>query len=366
MSWPATYYDGKTSEAHQVSIRILGEQLIVTGANGSTLTHWPAADVQLTDKPGGGGPPRLCCGHGRDDRLILADEADLEWIEPHCPNLHRTTPGWNVYWKPVVLWGGGAVVSVFLLVKVLIPVLSDDIARAIPDGLYHRIGENVSAQVIKLLQLTGLADKTNPVCVYGAGTVVLDSLAARLAQGLDVGVPVDVTIVNSKIVNAMALPGGRIFVFRGLIDFALHGNEVAGVLAHEIGHVAKRHPMQQTVKQGTTSLLIGLLIGDITGGTAIAGMASTLINTSYSRDAEREADAIAVELMNRAGFSARQLGDFFERLQKKQGGKYEKSMALVSTHPLTAERIDAVRRDAARDAPAMSEEDWRSVKQLCK
>lgn len=175
------------------------------------------------------------------------------------------------------------------------------------------------------------------------------------------GYAFDVQLVHSDMVNAAALPGGRIVVYSGLLAEAGSAEEVAGVLAHEICHVLHRDSVRQLVRRlGGVALIRLLLGGGDLGG--LAARAGELDHLAYGREQERAADRGGVELLARAGIEPGMLPVFFERLQKREGGKLPEFM---STHPDTAERIVEVRRLAAATPvpdPSPLDIDWAAVR----
>ena len=123
-------------------------------------------------------------------------------------------------------------------------------------------------------------------CRGAAGQAALDDLARRLSAAADLEKPVRVRVINWRVVNAFAVPGGQIGVLRGLIEHAQSGDEVAGVLAHEIGHVAHRHPTVGMLRQLGVAATVQLLLGGSgTGVQDAAGFGQTLLTLSYSRGA---------------------------------------------------------------------------------
>lgn len=150
------------------------------------------------------------------------------------------------------------------------------------------------------------------------------------------------TIIEDPTLNAYALPGGAIVIHSGLIEQATDVNEVAGVLAHEISHVTRRHHIRGIVGKMGSFMLIRGIIGDITGlsGELIA-IGSTLESLKYTRDYEREADDSGWELMLKANLDPRGMISFFEKLQHEHGDMEVAS--FMSTHPGTAERIQTLK-----------------------
>ena len=158
------------------------------------------------------------------------------------------------------------------------------------------------------------------------------------------GVKWEVKVIDDpKTVNAFAVPGGHLFVYSGLLLAAEDESEVAGVLAHETGHVVARHTARQMVDafglQAIASLATGqnpTLLEQIT--TKIAG---TGVLLAHSRQSEREADEFGARYSSGAGFDPHGLATFFQKLGKKEGSQPQ-IMAWISDHPLTPERIGNV------------------------
>jgi len=160
-------------------------------------------------------------------------------------------------------------------------------------------------------------------------------------------------VVNTKEINAFAVPGGFIYVNRGLIEKTDTESELAGVLGHEIGHVVGRHSLKQLSKK---LLLAGIAVG---AGMAISakserwGQIATLIggvglffaSLKYSRDDEREADWLALNELNQAGYDAWGMVTFFEKLEAMTTGGH--TPAFLSTHPLPKERKANMRQQIA-------------------
>ncbi|HZV55294.1 MAG TPA: M48 family metalloprotease [Rhodocyclaceae bacterium] len=179
----------------------------------------------------------------------------------------------------------------------------------------------------------------------------LNRLGRRLAsQSDEVRQDFEFFALRDATLNAFAMPGGYIGVHTGLILSAQSESELASVLAHEISHVTQRHLARMVSKQSQSqvasllSLAVAILAArsnpDVAMGAAIAGQAAGLQQQlNYSRDFEREADRIGLQLLEKAGYDIRGMGSFFERLQKF-GRLYENNApAYLRTHPLTTERI---------------------------
>ncbi|QQR90979.1 MAG: M48 family metallopeptidase [Myxococcales bacterium] len=154
----------------------------------------------------------------------------------------------------------------------------------------------------------------------------------------------DLKLVDRSMVNAFALPGGQMIVFRGLVQNAEHPDEVAAVLAHEMSHVTRRHGVTRLLRSVGIVGVVEVLVGDVGGVLAMAKELLTLSTiNNYSRVQESEADADAIRIMHQAGLDPFALARFFERLEKKQGDIPD-YLEWMSSHPSHKERIKAVER----------------------
>jgi beta-barrel assembly-enhancing protease len=161
--------------------------------------------------------------------------------------------------------------------------------------------------------------------------------------------PWDFQIVNSDQVNAFAVPGGHIYVFRGLIERANHWDEFAGAVAHEIGHVDLRHSAQQmgSASAANTGLTLAyVLLGrQPSAGEQVAlGVAGTAVFAKFSRDDEREADSMAVAYLTEARIDPTGMVDMFRTLQNLQARDPSKVELWFASHPMPAERITNTER----------------------
>jgi predicted Zn-dependent protease len=167
--------------------------------------------------------------------------------------------------------------------------------------------------------------------------------------------PVTFGVLDSPIINAMALPGGYIYVTRGMLAHLNNEDQLASVLAHEIGHVAARHAARQTWQQqlGQGLLLGGVLLGQGLGLPAqdilnLGSMAAQLIFLRYSREDELEADKLGVEYSSAAGYDPREAVGLFETLDRIQEKEGQGMPSFLATHPDPGDRIRRIRELTAR------------------
>jgi predicted Zn-dependent protease len=167
-------------------------------------------------------------------------------------------------------------------------------------------------------------------------------------------------VAESPEINAFALPGGRVVVFTGLIRAADSAEEVAGVLAHEASHVELRHSLKNMIHALGWRAVLAIALGDVSGG-VWANMAAELGNLKYGRDLESEADRNGLLALRQAGIAPQGLQSFFQKLRAQEGT----NIALLSSHPATAERVDEIGKliaDAGPYTVRPLEYDWQAVK----
>ncbi|MGH9838566.1 MAG: M48 family metallopeptidase [Blastocatellia bacterium] len=180
----------------------------------------------------------------------------------------------------------------------------------------------------------------------------INRVGQNLALHSDAKVPFTIKVIDSDEVNAFALPGGFFYVNQGLILAADNESELAGPMAHEIGHVAARHGVEQAskgqiVNWGTLPLIF---LGGL-GGFAIrqaAGVAIPLGFLKFSRGAEEEADQLGAQYLWAAGYDPYSLVTFFEKLETKEKKKPGTLAKIFSSHPVVGDRIEKVNALLAR------------------
>jgi predicted Zn-dependent protease len=170
----------------------------------------------------------------------------------------------------------------------------------------------------------------------------IDDLGQRLARNSDrADIPYVFKVVDTDEVNAFAVPGGYLYVNRGLIVTAENESELAGVIGHEIGHIVGRHSAEQISRQYGLGLLTSIILGNDPSALAqiAAGIAGTGALRKYGRDAELEADYFGVMETYRAGIDPNGIVTFFEKLLAMHDREPNALENFFSTHPPTGERI---------------------------
>ncbi len=200
------------------------------------------------------------------------------------------------------------------------------------------------------------------VMKVGPAVTALEEMTQRLTEQIpNSPYKFEVTVVNSDVVNAFALPGGYVVVFTGLMKKAESGEEVAGVLSHELNHVLQRHGLERIVKSLGLLTVVAIVLGDQQG---LVGMMKQLgvelLTLKFGREQETEADLTGLQLLQRAKIDPSGMIRFFERLSEKDEGRME----WLSTHPMSTARAERLKMELAalpKKSPEPFTFDWKQV-----
>ncbi len=363
------YYDGLTATPRSVTCRIQGTEAsgffeITDLELDHEVAHWP--QDSLFPVPGKTGELRLASTSApAGARVVFSDHKTAASVRKELPILARHRKRHSGRQFRVIGLSSMAMASVVLAYIYGIPLLAGQIVGLIPPEMETRFGDKIVVQMANALEETGGLELCDPDPESLANQAIKRFAEAAL-EGTDAPFDVSVQVVANKIPNAFALPGGRAFYFQGLLDKTETADEFAGVMAHEIGHVVHRDGMQQLIATAGTGLLVGFVLGDITGLSVAGTVGAALINTSFSRDAERDADRFSVEVAQRRSFQPTGLADLLDRVSEDDTSA--RIFALLSTHPLTQERraaLEAIDPLEVAPVPAFSEEEWRAIKTMC-
>ena len=361
---PARYFDG-LSAAPMPAVVSFGERsLVIMSYDGVALAHWPLARLRATSARGDRIAQLAPEGESLE-RLTLEDREMISAIEAVCPRLYareRDRRGGG----RAVLWGFGAVAAVALLVVAILPALAGQLALLIPPERERQIGTAVVAQVRGVLGATGAG--APGFCTAPQGVAALERMTARLEGTVSLPYPLRVSVIDHPMANAFAAPGGRIVVFRGLIRAAETPEEVAGVLAHELGHVLARDPTVGVLRTAGTAGILGLLVGDVVGASIVVATSEMMLNAHYQREAEAEADRAAYRILAEAGLPTDPFAAFFTRMAQRHG-ESTGVMRYFASHPGLGNRAEAAAAaDDDREGPfrpALADQGWVAMRGIC-
>ena len=358
------YFDGRTSARHDAVVALGPAGLQIAGGDGRLLALWPYDEIEAHAAPdkvlrlGRRGSAAL-------ERLEIVDPQFAAVIDERAIHVDRTGTLQRRQRLSVVAWSVLATLSLVLVGYFGVPAIAERLAPLVPAVIERKLGDAVDVQLRAILD-TKNAGATFECGHAGAekpGRAALDKMVRRLQTAAALPSPLRSTVVRRDEANALALPGGQIYIFRGLIAKADTADEIAGVIAHEIGHVAHRDGTKAVLRAGGLSLLFGMLLGDFVGGGAVVLAVKTVLQSSYSREAEAAADAYGAELMNKAEGDARALASMLA----KTGGATEPGMKILLDHPETKARVAAINRIAgARPVkPFLDAAEWAALKRIC-
>jgi Zn-dependent protease with chaperone function len=301
-------------------------------------------------------------------RVAIVGVADIRTATSLLPDLKRGRQREENGEAGTVVLATGALLAVIFAYLYGIPLIADRLVVLVPPSMETRVGATAAAQIED--SLTG--GKGYAVCDPDPQSIAnraIDRFVKATFDGLHSPFTPHVTVVRSTIPNAFALPGGQAYYLSELLAASETPDEFAGVLAHEFGHVYYRHGMTSLIASSTTGLLVGFILGDMTGISVAAAIGSALIATRFSREAEAQADAFAAATARRLHFGITGLADLLDRVSKDDD--FSKALALFATHPLTAERRAALAAMAAMAStdpdtqPYFTADEWTAIKSMC-
>jgi predicted Zn-dependent protease len=351
----ATFYDGVAAKPRPVTLRF-GEQALEIVEGETTAARWTYPDIRRLPVAASGlrvrslAAPELA-------RLEVADETLAAELLRRSPKADEGATADRRTTARIIGWSLAAAASIVLTAIFLVPIAANQLAPLVPAALERRLGEAVDNQVRTLFG--------ERACANEPGAAALAKLSAALTSRARLPLPAEMRVLDSGVANALALPGGRIYLLNGLLRRAQDPDEVAGILAHELGHVARRDGLRKLIQSGGSSFLLGLLFGDITGGGTLILLGRMLVDSSYSREAESFADGFAADLMLSLGRSPRPMGALLVRLT---GTQKDTALPFLASHPISEERLNALnaREAPVTGAPLLDEQEWRALKSICK
>jgi Zn-dependent protease with chaperone function len=277
------------------------------------------------------------------DHLSQPFEQAADWVRRAR---HRRRMAWSVL--------GGAFVAVAVGLWFGADLLVELAVDRIPVEWERKLGESAYQDFLSHQEIVK----------EGPAAAAVQEMTTRLIEQIPNNpYRFEVTVVKSDVVNAFALPGGYVVVFTGLMKKAESGEEVAGVLGHELNHVLQRHGIERIVKTLGVVAVVTILVGDQQGLIGLVKQLGVeLMALKFSREQETEADVTGLKLLYRARIDPAGMITFFQRLSEKEEGRVE----WLSTHPVSAGRAERLKAELSA-LPKQSAEpftfDWAKVRE---
>lgn len=337
------HYDGRNALKRWPELRLQGDgfRLAEEGSEGDPVS-WD--DLSFVSGDGGG----LVYGH----KHLPGWRIGLEGQVPPDIAARLPRPGHYGGWIDRLGLARASAAFVGIAALVLFVGLKTPgwLAPFVPMSWEQRLGDAM------------VGDFGGRFCRTDSGQDALWKLVGKL-EGPDDAPSVEVA--NIGMVNAVALPGGRIIIFQGLIDKAKSPEEVAGVLGHEMGHVRHRDTMQALIRQLGLSVILGGFNGDV------GGYVNGALALSYGRDAEAKADRASIDALRRADISPLDTAAFFNRMAKEEKamGRMADALNYMSSHPLSESRRQTFAASFVKDKPyrpALGPAEWKALKTMCR
>jgi Zn-dependent protease with chaperone function len=365
-SAPAIYFDGITSARHAVTVTCAPRGLEISDARGEPVAVWPYDRLSHRNAPA----PLLRLGlrdSDRLERLEIADHDLADSIDTVCPDIDRSDATDRSERRGAVGWSLAAIASLLLVAFYGLPQLADQLARLLPYQIEQSLGR---AGDLRFRTAFHLGPKERPFeCGDGPneaeGKAVFDKLISRIAAAAGLATPIHAAVVRRDEPNAFALAGGHIYVFRGLLDTANDVDEVAAIIAHELGHIANRDGTRSIIQSAGISLIFGMLLGDFVGGAAVVVAAQSLLKARFSRTQEAAADDFAVRTLQELNVNPRALATFLERVA---GRPRPQGISILLGHPSVPERVARINAMAPAHKggqPLLDADEWQALKRIC-
>lgn len=329
IEFSAKYYDGVTSRARDVLVRVDEANVVqVTGLE--ALTSYALGEVSVTPRLGSTIRSLTLPGGAKCE---TEDHAALDALERQAgtgrvgARLHALESNWRAALAAAAL--------LFALIAVAtkwgIPLLAERIANAIPPALAYDLGRGTLA----IFDQTLLKPSQLPL----ARRDELEAAFRRMARHYP-ALPLTLAFRRGMGPNAFALPDGTVVATDELVELAKNDEEILSVIAHEIGHVHHRHSLRMALESSTVLLLASAYLGDVTQLTTMsAALPGVYAQAHYSRGHETEADTFALDYLHTNHIPSQRFADILRSLSKASGPDPEHGFQYLSSHPPTPERI---------------------------
>lgn len=362
LQWSGYYLDGQSAHRRRGTIHLEPTSLRILLDDGSALI-WSYAEITQTQGSYAGEQVRLERGGELAEALLIDDSAFLAAFHQLLPDrasrFHNPAKRQQRL-RLTIIAGCASAVLILGLYIWGIPTLALLAAPWVPVSWEEELGQNMLQYVAP--------EKER--CNDPPRLARIEEIVRRLLAGQPQSAyRFKIYVVNQPVFNALAAPGGHIVIFRGLLDRSESAEELAGVLAHELQHVLKRHVTRALLEYASTSFLVAAVLGDVSGMVSFGVEAAQMLaQMRFSRQHESEADEAGLKMLLAAQVDPAGMIAFFEAV-KREEGKLPAVAAYVSTHPQTEERIARLKALGAgvgeKSKKLLADYAWDDIKKLC-
>ncbi len=345
------FFGGRLATTELVDLEVVGHDLIIRSAD-KTLGRWPI--------------DRIFQDESHLVSIVIGCGGDNERVELLDSNILSELPIKSTVWSyakikqnlPALwLWGLGSIAILSFLIWNS-GLLTRYLVRQIPLDYERRVGDSVVHQ-------TGWKPCELNKEQQAAAEQILDTL---YKADPDKRGHIRLNWVADPMNNAFTLPGGSIYMFSGLLQKTESAEELAGILAHEIEHVERRHVLESLMNGLLLTALVNFVMGDVSAIILLdPSTAAQILSLRLSRDMERQADQGALRRLQSAGISPRGMVDFFAR--SSQDDPTTSKLSFLSTHPFTEERArffeKAIPKDDNPFESFLAPDKWKALKTIC-
>ncbi len=391
--WHGSWSDGKSAASVKVEVTLLEDKLaIYTISEPSVKSYFWSYDKIHSPNPVSRRADHVLLTHeDHEGERLFIDEPDFAaHILKHATRITARSHSWAMLKWPLGMTAALVIFWALTFFNIISP--SATIANMLPDKARTSLGNGVIKTIAK----------DRKICQSPEGNAALEKMVARLKEGASKKIPFTFEVADLKIVNAFAAPGDRIVISGKLIETAKSPAEVAGVVAHEMGHAIERHPETNLVRALGLMTIMQLFTAGEAG--TLGDVAFYLVQSGYSRQAETEADKHAAKILKKSTIDSRPLAGFFERIialhrlkeNNKNGGvkdkeeenskqipdgsdpaksanspstdkKYTSTITeWISTHPPTNKRIEYFNQSSiSTNPPILTATEWAALQKIC-
>jgi beta-barrel assembly-enhancing protease len=337
----AIYYDGKSAKDHSIQIHLHQDFLSFSVSNEIEPTISKQWEINKIEQQDFSTSNQLLLFYGTfpQESIKIQGTEFVQLVLDKYPSISNQNFVYNQVlgknkWQIIALSSFFIITIIAFYYLFFMPIVSEKIVSLFPKKAEIELGEKMTETLLDEIKVAGMKhDKTK------------SKLLMQFYQqtGFSNTYPIKIHFIQDSMVNAFAIPGGNIIVYKGIIDKMKNEEELAGLLAHELAHIQQRHSLKALSENLTNYFILSLITSDISGLAAIfIENVSVLQTLANSRSFEKEADILGYKTMKNKNINPKGMVDLFTHIKEKEDKLTEnqkKYLSFMVTHPLTEDRI---------------------------